>query len=144
LTANNGGDPYEGALQVKRDQFDRAFEQYLTERFAGSAGQLPAERFDHRATLRIEGEITAIAFPVAAGFACIELWVEAEGGLRRRWAVECGDGTKQDVMRVLKPGDRVIVTGPPARKPAVQRMVLQSLVRPSDGFAWRAHSGLPL
>jgi beta-lactamase regulating signal transducer with metallopeptidase domain len=143
-SANNGGDPYEGAFQVKRDEFDRAFERYLAERFAGSAVQLPAERFDHNSTLRIEGEITAIAFPVAAGFACIELWADAEAGRRRRWAVECGDGTKQDVLRALKPGDRVIVTGPPARKPAAQRMIMQSLVRPSDGFAWRAHAGLPL
>ena len=42
-------------------------------------------------------------------------------------------------MRALKPGDRVIVTGAPAREPAAQRIVMQSLERPSDGLTWRAH-----
>lgn len=139
-TANNGGDPYEGALQVSRDEFDQDFERYLRGRFAASAVQSPAERFDHSATLRIEGEITAIKFSVASGLACIEL-VVTEGESRRRWAVECGDGMEQDVMRALKPGDRVIVTGPAARKPASQRTVMQTLVRPSDGFTWRARVG---
>ena len=140
-TANNGADPYERALQVRRDEFDQAFEQYLRERFARFVGQSQGERFDYRATIQIEGDITAINSPVSAGLACIELWVVAEGGIRRRWAVECGDETEQDVLRVLRPGDRVIVTGPPARTPAAQRMVMQSLERPSDGFTWRGHSG---
>jgi len=138
--AIKGGDPYESGLQVTRDEFDRTFEQYLRQRFAGSAGQLLADRFDYQATLRIEGEVTAINSAVPAGLACLELLVMTEGAIRL-WAVECGDQTEQDLMRRLKPGDRVIVTGPPARKPATQRMVMQSLVRPSDGFAWPAHSG---
>jgi beta-lactamase regulating signal transducer with metallopeptidase domain len=132
--AMNGADPYEGALKVGRDEFDRAFEQYLRERFAGSAGQAPAERFDDRATLRIEGEVIAIKSSTPAGRACLELRVETAGSISRRWAVECGDQTNQDVLRKLKPGDRVIVTGRPALRPATQRIAMQSLVRPSDGF----------
>jgi hypothetical protein len=139
-TALNGADPYAVALQIKRDGFDQAFEQYLRKRFAESAGQPSAERFDHRATVRIEGDIIAMNSSVPVGFACIELWVLTEGGIRRRWAVECGGGMKPDVMRVLKLGDRVIVSGPPARSRDTQRMFLQSLVRPSDGFTWRAQS----
>lgn len=135
-TANTGGDPYAGALEVKRDEFDQAFERYLRERFAGSAGQAGAGRFDDRATLQVEGEIIAINFSAPVGLACIELWVGTEGAVRRRWAVECGDRTEPDVIRALKPGDRVIVTGPPARRPATQRLLVQSLVRPSDGLAW--------
>jgi beta-lactamase regulating signal transducer with metallopeptidase domain len=140
-TANNGGDPYAGALEVKRDEFDQAFERYFRERFAGSAGQAGADRFDDRETVQVEGEIIAINSSVPVGRACLELWVGAEGAIRRRWAVECGDRTEPDVMRALKPGDRVIVTGPPARRPATQRILVQSLVRPSDGFTWRAHAG---
>ena len=30
--AVNGGDPYQGGLQVRRDEFDQAFERYLRER----------------------------------------------------------------------------------------------------------------
>jgi hypothetical protein len=138
--ALNGGNPYESGLQVTRDEFDRTFEQYLRQRFAGSAGQLLADRFDYQTTLRIEGEVTAINSAVPTGLACLELLVMTEGAIRL-WAVECGDETEQDVIRRLKPGDRVIITGPPARKPATQRMVMQSLTRPSDGFAWPAHAG---
>ena len=140
-TANNSGDPYEGALQVRRDEFDQGFEQYVRERFAGSPGQLEAERFDNGETLSIEGEITTINFPVPVGLACIELLVSTEGGSTRRWAVECGDKMEQDAMRALRLADRVIITGSPARKAATQRMLMQSLVRESDGFSWRARSG---
>ncbi len=140
-TANNGGDPYAGALQIKRDEFDQAFEGYLRERFAGSAGQSLAERFDYRAAVRLEGEIVAIGFSVPAGRACMELVVESGGRSGQRWGVECGDEAKQDVIRKLKPGDQVIVSGPPARSPVTQRTVMQSLVRPSDGLTWGRRSG---
>ena len=76
----------------------------------------------------------------AEGLACIELWVSTESGTRQRWGIECGNEPAVDVVRGLKPGDRVIVTGPPAREPAAQRMVVQNLERPSDGFTWRAQS----
>jgi hypothetical protein len=98
LAANNGADPYEAALQLKRDEFDRAFEAYLTQRFAAAAGQAPPERFDDRAPLRIEAEIIAIHSAVPAGRACIELWVGDEQEIRQRWAVECGDGAEPAVM----------------------------------------------
>jgi beta-lactamase regulating signal transducer with metallopeptidase domain len=139
--ALNGGDPYAGALQLKQDEFARAFELHLKERFAGSAGHPAAETFDRHATIRIEGNINTINFSASAGFACVELWGLPEAGIRRRWAVECEDQKTPEVLRALKLGDRVIVTGPPARRPGAQRLVMHSLQRPSDGFAWRAHSG---
>ena len=105
------------------------------------APQSPTDRFDHDATLRIEGEVTTINAAASIGLACLELLVFREGEISQRWSVECGDETKQDVTERLKPGDRVIVTGAPARKPATPRMVIESLLRPSDGLTWRAHSG---
>ena len=51
------------------------------EKFAGSAGQIPAERFDYRATVRIEGNVIAIHSSVPIGLACIEVWAVAEGGI---------------------------------------------------------------
>ena len=138
--AITGADPYPQALQVTRDEFEQGFEGYLRERFAASAsGQALAERFDYRTSLRMEGEVLGIRSSAPDGLACLELWVEVEGGHKRRWAVECGDETR-DVIRALKPGDRVIVTGPPARKPLAQRLVMQTLVRSADGFTWPAPS----
>jgi hypothetical protein len=37
----------------------------------------------------------------------------------------------------LKPGDRVILVGHSPRTLAPQRIVMRSLVRPSDGSSWR-------
>ncbi len=138
--ARGGADPFAGAFQIARDEFDRAFEQYLRERFAVVADPSPAARFDYRATVQLEGQITAIRAPVEEGLACIELWVSAERGSSQRWGIECGREAAADVVRGLKPGDRVIVTGPQARDRAAQRMLVQNLERPSDGFAWRAQS----
>ncbi len=138
-SSRSGADPFVGAFQIARDEFDRAFEQYLRERFAVVADPSPAARFDYRATIQLEGQITAIRAPVEEGLACIELWVSAERGSSQRWGVECGREAS-DVVRGLKPGDRVIVTGPQARDRTAQRMLVQNLERPSDGFAWRAQS----
>jgi hypothetical protein len=139
-SAPSGADPFQGAFQIKRDEFERTFEQYLRERFAAAADLSLVGRFDYRATLHLEGEITATRASVEEGLACIELWVPTERETRQRWGIECGTEPAVDVVRGLKPGDRVIVTGPPAREPAAQRMVVQSLERPSDGFTWRARS----
>ena len=58
----------------------------------------------------------------------------------RLWAIECGD-VRQVRERVadgaLRPGDRVIVTGDPARDDGQWRVRLRRLVRPDDGWEWR-------
>jgi hypothetical protein len=132
----SGGDPYEGAFRLRPHEFDEVFEAYLRQRFAGAVGKSPADRFDSGASLRIDGDVTAIRSQASVGLACIDLWVGREGEHRQRWAVECGNQSLQDLLHALKPGDRVIVTGAPARAPASQRMLIQRLVRPSDGFSW--------
>jgi beta-lactamase regulating signal transducer with metallopeptidase domain len=135
--ARIGGDPYQGAFQITGDEFDRGFERYLRERFAAADDQSPAARFDYRESVRVEGDIIVVGQPVAAGLACIELRVGTGGGARQRWAVECGEGMGQTFIRALRPGDRVIITGAPARQPNTQRMVMQSILRPSDGLTWK-------
>ena len=137
----NGADPFQAGLQLRRDEFDQAFESYLRDRFAAVARQLPASRLEQPATMRVEGDITIVGWPVATGLACIELWVPVGGEARQRWAVECGTASGQDLIRALKPGDRVVVTGcPPARGVTAQRLTLESLTRPADGLTWRAPS----
>ena len=140
LAAANGGDPYEAALQLKGDEFDRAFEAYLLKRFAAEPDPALPGRFDDRASLRIEAEIIAVHWPVPAGRACLELWGRGDRKIGQRWAVECDGGADAALMRHLRPGDRVVVTGPSARSPASQRVLLQSLERGSDGFSWRARA----
>ena len=106
--ASNGADPFQAALQLRRNEFDQAFESYFRDRFA-AASPLPASRLDQAATTRVEGDITSVGWPVATGLACIELWVPDAGAARQLWAVECGTASGQDLIRALRPGDRVVV-----------------------------------
>ena len=44
---------------------------------------------------------------------------------------------RQGITRdTLKPGDRVIVTGSPARDPSEYKMHLKRIERPADGWKW--------
>lgn len=58
----------------------------------------------------------------------------------RVWAVECrsGDELRRHSITAdtLKPGDRVIVTGSPARDSADWRVRLRTISRPRDGWHW--------
>jgi hypothetical protein len=139
-TAGTGADPFQAALKLRRDEFDQAFESYLRERFTAVARQLRGSPREQPATMRVEGDITAVGWPVATGLACIELWVPVGGEARQLWAVECGTASGQDLIRALRPGDRVVVTGLPARGVTAQRLRLESLTRPADGLTWRAPS----
>ena len=139
-TARNGGDPYQAAFRLGRNDFDREFERYLRERFAGAAGRAPRERFDYGASVRIEGAISGLHAGAGPGLACIELWV-TNAGRAERWGVECGNRTGEPLPAALKPGDRIVVTGAPAREPGARRVALRDLLRPSDGFSWRIHAG---
>jgi beta-lactamase regulating signal transducer with metallopeptidase domain len=136
-TTRNGGDPYQRPFQLTRDEFEQAFERYLQERFAGVADPSPSARFDGGTTIRIEGEITAISFPAPVGLACLELWVPTDGGSTQRWAVECGRDAEPEMMRALRPGDHVIMTGAPARAADAQRMLVHRIERPSNALARR-------
>jgi beta-lactamase regulating signal transducer with metallopeptidase domain len=139
-TADSGGDPFQAALQLSRDSFDREFEAYLRGRFAAVAQQPQRNRADVDARLSVEGEVTALKWPVSKGLACLELWVPVGDGIRQqRWAIECGE-TGQKVTDALRPGDHVIVTGPLARGLTNQRLTLESLTRLADGLVFRAES----
>ena len=75
------GSVTKAAFQIGPDEFDRRSNDICTGRFAGPLGR--HERSGSTtAPVRIEGSITAISFPTAAGLACIELLVETEGARR--------------------------------------------------------------
>ena len=138
--ALGGGDPYAAAFKGTGAEFGKAFEQYLAERFARAADQAPDARFDFARRLSIEGVATALRSPVPAGLACLEVWVSLESENRQRWGVECGDDAMRELLPSLKPGDRLIVTGSPAREPDTQRILVHGVERRSDGFRWESQA----
>jgi hypothetical protein len=120
-SAQGGSDPFQRSLQIGRDEFDRAFAQYLRERFSAAAQAAPA-RFDFKLSARIAGEVTSLRTTAEEGQSCLELWVPAGNGGRQRWGIECR-GSAVQLLGALKPGDQVAVAGAPSRDPATLRMV---------------------
>jgi hypothetical protein len=61
-------------------------------------------------------------------------------GLPERWTVEWLAGVilRRDGVgeRLLKPGDRLVLTGHPSRDPRARRLWLRSIKRPADGWSW--------
>lgn len=86
--------------------------------------------------ITVEGVVTEFLLRSPHSFIFIE--VLAEDGQTETWAVEWGntvgmakDGYDKDT---IQPGDRIIVTGEPARDSARTWVHLQTLHRPADGF----------
>jgi len=61
------------------------------------------------------------------------------------WAVEWGAGGSlgsDNITRdTIKPGDKVIIKGNPARDESSHRIRMHSIERPSDGFKWEGTFG---
>jgi hypothetical protein len=88
--------------------------------------------------VKIEGEVVQFLFRNPHSF--IHVMAPDSTGQMKRWAIEWGAGgalSKDNVKRdTLKPGDKVIVTGSPARNPSDLRMKMLSITRPADGWKW--------
>ena len=102
-----------------------------------------AATYDETRTIKIEGKLVQFLFRNPHSF--VHVMAPDDKGQTQRWAVEWG-GTgvlgAQGVNReTLKPGDVVIITGPPGRDPADFRMRMITLHRPSDGFGWGTKPG---
>ena len=92
--------------------------------------------FDRRVTL--EGKIVQFLFRKPHSFVQVEVLDQTRQPeiLLAEW----GDGSQLSRTGVfqdtLKPGDRVVVTGNPARNPAEHSLHIVTIVRPSDGWHW--------
>jgi DNA/RNA endonuclease YhcR with UshA esterase domain len=87
--------------------------------------------------LTIEGTLVSLVYRNPHSY----LQVKAPDRLNqmRVWAVECGnhEQLKRNVSEaMLKPGDRLIVTGNAARDEGQWRLLLRTMQRPRDGWRW--------
>ena len=102
-----------------------------------------AATYDETRTIKIEGKLVQFLFRNPHSF--VHVMAPDDKGQMQRWAVEWG-GTSvlgaQGVNReTLKPGDVVVITGPPGRDPADFRMRMITLHRPADGYGWGTKPG---
>jgi uncharacterized protein DUF6152 len=90
-------------------------------------------------TASVEGEV------VKFDFRNPHSWVELSGkdtktGEMVTWSVEWNGAARLGKDGVtaasLKPGDRVVISGQPGRKPEEHRMHALTINRPSDGWKW--------
>jgi hypothetical protein len=87
----------------------------------------------------IEGELVNFEYRNPHSF--VHVIVTDKDGEMKRWAIEWGAVSqlnRQGVGRfTLKPGDKVVITGAPARA-GDDKLLMRKLVRPSDNFTWAA------
>ena len=88
--------------------------------------------------VKIEGVVVQLLFRNPHSFVHV-LAPDAAGNLQR-WAVEWSGaaGLSHDNVShtTLKPGDKVVIVGNPGRNPEDHRLLMHSVVRPSDGWRW--------
>lgn len=98
----------------------------------------PVDAYVEDKTLTIEGDVVQFRFQNPHTTLLIE--TRTDKGVPERWAVEWAAGLRLNQQGItpatLKLGDRVIVTGNPARNPADRRLRVRTIARPSDGWKW--------
>jgi hypothetical protein len=112
--------------------------------FTAEAHHSISGMYDTRRDVRVEGVVTQFEFVNPHSF--ITLDVPGTAGAPQRWRVELDDrGELSDIgmtAQTLRPGDRVIVLGSPARREA-NRLYLDRLDRPADGYSFEQVNGRP-
>ncbi len=91
----------------------------------------------------IEGTVVEFLFRNPHSF--VHVLAPDENGKMVMWAVEWGAGSTLSGAAIdrntLRPGDKVVVTGNPARDAASHRLRMRAIERPSDGWKWNGTFG---
>lgn len=89
-------------------------------------------------TVSIEGNV--VEFEYRNPHAWVHILAPDGAGQMQKIGAEWGNPVRlggQGITKdTLKPGDRVIVTGSPAREPYTYRIHLKKIERPADGWRW--------
>ena len=93
--------------------------------------------------IKLEGKLVQVVYRNPHSFVHIE--APDASGVKQRWAIEWGgtaqlanQGVKRQTLNI---GDEVVVTARPSRAPGEFRVLMVTLVRPSDGFSWGRNPG---
>jgi len=98
-----------------------------------------AAEYDSSQKIEVEGVVTEFVWRNPHSFMKID--VAGKDGTMQSWVTEWGSVTQlskegQITRTTLRPGDHIIVSGPPARDASSHRMLIGSIKRPSDGWEW--------
>jgi len=94
-------------------------------------------------TVTIQGTVAQFLFRNPHSF--VQVMAPDKSGKVVMWAVEWAAGGALGANKVtnetLQPGDKVIVTGNPAREAESHRLRMRAIERPSDGWKWSGTFG---
>jgi hypothetical protein len=94
-------------------------------------------------SVTIEGTVVQFLFRNPHSF--VHVMAPDKDGVMQRWAVEWGAGGSLASDNIssdtLKPGDKVIIKGSPARNSADHRLRMSSIERTSDHWKWSGTFG---
>jgi len=95
--------------------------------------------YDSAQRLDIEGVVKEFVWRNPHSFMRVD--VTDKDGTTKTWALEWGSASQlaqsQISRTTLRPGDRLIVGGEPARDPSSLRVLIHTIKRPADGWAWQ-------
>ena len=99
--------------------------------------------YDVTKEVKLEGKLVQFVFRNPHSF--VHVQAPDQNGVEQRWAVEWSGtaqlgnaGVKRETLRV---GDEITVVGRPSRVPGEYRLLMLTLKRPADGFAWGTRQG---
>jgi len=99
--------------------------------------------YDFNKEIKLDGKMVLMLYRNPHAF--VQIDVPDDKGVMQRWAVEWGGSGQlggQGITRdTFKPGEHIIITGNPSRIPGERRAKMNTLRRPSDGFAWGLKPG---
>ena len=94
--------------------------------------------YDSSQKVELEGTVKEFVWRNPHSF--LRLDVAEKDGSTKTWALEWGSITQLSEAKMtrtsLKPGDKIVVSGEPARDQSSPRLLIQSVKRPSDGWTW--------
>jgi len=95
--------------------------------------------YDSSQKVEIQGTVTEFVWRNPHSF--MKMDVAGKDGSTKTWTLEWGSVsqlTQYSITRTtLKPGDKIVVSGQPARDAAAPRVLIETVKRPADGFEWK-------
>ena len=95
--------------------------------------------YDSTQKIELEGVVTQFVWRNPHSFMKID--VTDKDGTTKSWALEWGSTNQLSQAQItrtsLRPGDKIVVTGEPARDPSAPRVLITTVKRPSDGWEWK-------
>ena len=102
-----------------------------------------AATYDVKKEVKLEGKLVQFVYRNPHSF--VHIQAPDQSGVQQRWAIEWAGtaqlGTQGVTRETLKVGDEIVVVGRPSRVPGEYRVLMLSLKRPVDGFAWGSRGG---